>query len=176
MDPELLYEDKIRKFAGGATRDAASDKLDFEGFFSPLALEVYAKYMHKHRMQSDGNLRDSDNWQSGFGLSVVLKSAWRHLFDWWKIHRGLKAIDIRSGKAVTARDAVCGVIFNAFCYLHEMEVAAIADADNLTTGPSVANYIHANGEQSLFSRYSAADLIRGVAHVNNVTESAGETS
>lgn len=151
MDPELISEDKIRTFAGGATRDAASDKLDFEGFLSPLALEVYAKYMHKHRKQSDGNLRDSDNWQSGFGLSVVLKSAWRHLFDWWKIHRGIKAIDIRSGQPVAVKDAVCGVIFNAFCYLHELEKAELKEAEKLTPHPSVANFIHANGPQSLYS-------------------------
>ena len=55
----------MREFDTGATRDAETNKLDFEGFFSPLALEEYAKYMHMHRRQADGNVRDSDNWQKG---------------------------------------------------------------------------------------------------------------
>jgi len=121
MSDKTLKDDVIREFDGGATRDSAKGKLDYEGFLSPVALEIYAQYMDKHRVQSDGNLRDSDNWQSGFGLSVVLKSAWRHLVSWWKIHRGIDVFDERDGSLVTVQDAVCGVIFNAFCYLHEID-------------------------------------------------------
>ena len=53
----------IRKFETGATRDTDEGKLDFEGFFSPIVMERFAEYMNKHRRQSDGQLRDSDNWQ-----------------------------------------------------------------------------------------------------------------
>ena len=55
----------MRNFDTGATRDVDTNKLDFEGFLSPVVLERYAEYMHKNRVQADGNLRDSDNWQKG---------------------------------------------------------------------------------------------------------------
>ena len=53
---------KMRTFDTGATRDTDSDKLDFDGFLSPLALEAFAEYMHRHRQVADGSLRASDNW------------------------------------------------------------------------------------------------------------------
>ena len=67
----------IRTFNTGATRDSDEGKLDFEGFLSPLVIERYAEYLNAHRVQSDGKLRDSDNWQNGMGLSVYMKSLWR---------------------------------------------------------------------------------------------------
>lgn len=103
---------KIRSFDTGATRNVDTDKLDFEGFFSPLVLERRAEYMHKHRLQADGNLRDSDNWQKGIPLSAYMKSAWRHFFDWWKEHRGIKTSE-------GLEDALCALLFNAEGYLHE---------------------------------------------------------
>lgn len=102
----------MREFATGATRDSDKDKLDFEGFLSPLVLERFAQYMHKHRLQPDGTLRDSDNWQQGIPLDVYMKSGWRHFFDWWKEHRGLEGRD-------DVEEAVCALLFNAMGYLHE---------------------------------------------------------
>jgi len=110
----------IRQFPTGATRDSEAGKLDFEGFFSPFALEAYAHYMNKHRVQSDGSLRDSDNWQKGFGPNVTIKSAFRHYFAWWKIHRGGQVIDERDGHVVTKIEAICGMLFNGFAELHEI--------------------------------------------------------
>jgi len=85
---EDFCKEVIRRFDTGATRDTDEGKLDFEGFLSPLVLERYAQYMNKHRKQSDGKLRDSDNWQKGIPLKAYIKSLWRHFFDLWKIHRG----------------------------------------------------------------------------------------
>jgi hypothetical protein len=51
----------MRTFKTGATRNDDSNKLDFEGFLSPTALEHFAEYMNKNRVQADGNIRDSDN-------------------------------------------------------------------------------------------------------------------
>jgi len=51
----------MRTFKTGATRNDDTGKLDFEGFLSPIALEKFAEYMHKNRIQADGNVRDSDN-------------------------------------------------------------------------------------------------------------------
>jgi len=107
----------VRKFETGATRDTDNGKFDYEGFISPRVLERYGQYMHKHRHQSDGSLRDSDNWQKGIPLPTYIKSGFRHFVDWWKIHRGLKAFDNRG--PVDIEDALCGILFNASGYLHE---------------------------------------------------------
>ena len=110
----------MRDFDSGATRDSEEGKYDYEGFICPIALERYAAYMNTHRKQADGELRDSDNWQKGIPLTVYMKSAWRHLFSWWKIHRGHVVTDERDGHEVTIDEAICGLLFNAFGYLHEV--------------------------------------------------------
>lgn len=102
----------MRKFNTGATRDADDGKFDYEGFLSPLVLERFAEYMHKHRIQADGTMRDSDNWQKGIPLDAYMKSGWRHFFDWWAEHR-------QYGSREGLEDALCGLIFNAQGYLHE---------------------------------------------------------
>jgi hypothetical protein len=103
----------MRKFETGATRNPDKGKLDYEGFLSPLVLECYAQYMHKHRVQSNGQLRESDNWQLGMPKDVYMKSAWRHFFEWWKGHRGLP---IKEGLI----EALCALMFNTMGYLHEI--------------------------------------------------------
>lgn len=110
---------EIRKFDSGATRDTNKNKLDFEGFFSPEVLERRAQYMNKHRVQSDGNLRDSDNWQNLFGpdhFKVCIKSSSRHYQDMWKLHRGIPAFD-EKGNVVNLEDAICALMFNCEAYL-----------------------------------------------------------
>ena len=103
---------KIRKFSTGATRDQDKDKNDYEGFLSPLVIEEFGNYMNIHRKQSDGKLRDSDNWQKGIPKEQYIKSAWRHFLDWWKEHRGFKSRE-------SIKFAMCGIIFNVMGYLHE---------------------------------------------------------
>jgi hypothetical protein len=110
---------KIRQFETGATRDTDTDKYDYEGFLSPLVIERFAAYMHKHRKQPDGNIRDSDNWQKGIPLSVYLKSAWRHFFDWWKMHR-YKASHPEDTENWALEELLCAVMFNTQGYLHEI--------------------------------------------------------
>lgn len=105
----------MRTFETGATRDSDDGKLDYEGFLSPLALERYAKYMHKHRKQADGQMRDSDNWQKGIPREAYMKSLWRHMFDVWCIHRDV------DDRTVPLDEALCAVIFNAMGMLHEHE-------------------------------------------------------
>ena len=83
----------------------------------PIVFEVYGKYMHRHRLQTDGELRDSDNWQNMFGdkhYDVCMKSLTRHFIDLWLEHRGFKS---RDGK----KDALCGILFNTMAYLFKME-------------------------------------------------------
>ncbi len=105
----------MRQFKTGATRNLEEGKLDYEGFLSPLVIERFGQYMHKHRIQADGKLRDSDNWQKLFGddhYSICMKSGYRHFFSWWKAHRGYKDENIE--------DSICALMFNAQAYLHKI--------------------------------------------------------
>lgn len=102
--------EKMRVFETGATRNSDVNKLDFEGFLSPLVLERYAQYMNKNRLQSDGSYRDSDNWMLGIPIPQYMKSLWRHFFAVWKGHR---AGEIN-------QEDVCGVIFNSMGILYEL--------------------------------------------------------
>jgi hypothetical protein len=103
---------KIRKFETGATRNNDKDKFDYEGFLSPVVLERFGAYMHKHRQQSNGSMRNSDNWQLGITREAYIKSMLRHVMDVWLEHRGAKS---REG----IEDGLCGVIFNSMGYLYE---------------------------------------------------------
>lgn len=121
---------KVRTFESGATRDLDVEKYDFDGFLSPLVLDAYAAYMHKHRYLPDGSLRAADNWKEGIPLDVYVKSEWRHHIDFWKLHHGLPA---REGM----EDTLCALLFNISGYLHEYlktgagRTAYVVDADRL---------------------------------------------
>jgi hypothetical protein len=117
IEGDVLFErltdniaSSMRTFETGATRDTDENKLDFEGFLSPIVIERYAQYMHKHRKQSDGKLRDSDNWQKGIPIEQYMKSLWRHVFSVWKEHRIGKINE----------DDICAAIFNLMGILHEI--------------------------------------------------------
>lgn len=101
----------MRTFETGATRDTDRGKLDYEGFLSPAVLERYARYMHKNRVQADGNIRDSDNWQRGIPVAQYMKSMWRHFMDVWTMHRG--------NRGMALEEALCAVLFNVMGMLHE---------------------------------------------------------
>ena len=77
----------MRYFETGATRNTDATSHDFEGFISPLVISRFGEYMHSHRQQADGKLRDSDNWQKGIPQDSYMKSGWRHFLDWWMGHR-----------------------------------------------------------------------------------------
>lgn len=109
----------MRQFETGATRDSDDGKLDYEGFLSPFALERFGEFMHAHRVQADGQIRDSDNWQKGIPIDQYMKSLVRHVFAVWKIHRGGTATD-EKGQRLNRQEELCAVIFNAFGQLHEL--------------------------------------------------------
>ena len=104
---------KIRKFKTGANRNNIDEKIDYEGFFSPIVIERFAQHMYENRMLENGEERDSDNWQLGIPKDVYIKSGFRHFIDWWKEHRGYKS---REG----LENALCSLIFNAQGYLYEI--------------------------------------------------------
>ena len=103
----------MRTFDTGATRDDDKRKADLEGFLSPIVLHRFSVYMQKHRVQPDGEIRDSDNWQKGMPIDTYMKSGWRHFMDWWMEHRGYES---REG----LEDALCGLLFNVQGYLFEV--------------------------------------------------------
>jgi hypothetical protein len=131
-EKEARMNGKIRTFATGATRDTDQGKPDFDGFLSPLVLEEYGRYMHKHRVQSDGSLRDSDNWQKGIPRPQYLKSMFRHFLDVWRLHRGYKTTDAKTGVKLTLREALTALLFNVMGYLHELLKEELA-----TPGPEL---------------------------------------
>ena len=106
----------LRTFETGATRDTSSDKLDYEAFLSPAVLLRYAEYMHTCRKQSDGTMRDGDNWQKGIPTDQYMKSKMRHVMDTWLHHRGL-------GHKAVIKDleaCLCAELFNTMGMLHEI--------------------------------------------------------
>jgi hypothetical protein len=107
----------VRKFATGATRDTDDGKLDYEGFLSPLVIRRYAEYMHEHRKQADGKLRDSDNWQKGIPRLQYRKSLIRHIADLWLIFRE----PVLFGNVQHhIEDLLCAVMFNSMGMLYEI--------------------------------------------------------
>lgn len=104
----------MRNFESGATRDSDEEKNDYEGFLSPLVIRRFGDYMHKNRLQADGRLRDSDNWQKGIPMDAYMKSGWRHFVDWWSNHRRHEIW----GEGL--EEALCALMFNVMGYLHEL--------------------------------------------------------
>jgi hypothetical protein len=115
-------EKGVRQFGTGATRDLDANKLDFEGFLSPLVLERYAEHMHKARKMPDGSMRESDNWQLGIPVVAYMKSLFRHFFSVWKLHRGLRVTEVVRGETIVKdlETELCAVLFNASGMLHEV--------------------------------------------------------
>jgi hypothetical protein len=117
---EAVVEETVQVFASGATRSADNHKYDYEGFLSPEVLHEYGRYMHQHRVQRDGSLRDSDNWQKGIPQEKYVKSLVRHVFDLWRLHRGYKVTDPDTNKPATKEDLACAIMFNAMGFLYTL--------------------------------------------------------
>lgn len=114
----------VREFETGATRSADVGRYDPEGFLSPIALERYCQYMQAHRVQPDGSVRDSDNWQKGIPLAAYMKGLLRHVLHLWTRHRGYPVQD--PAAAADAEEDLCAILFNAQGKLHELVKARLA--------------------------------------------------
>lgn len=132
---------EFRKFETGATRDTDNGKHDPEGFLHPLVIDAFNEFMHKNRVQKDGSLRDSDNWQKGIPLSAYMKSLWRHFHSVWLHHRGY------GHKAKEPLiEALCAIMFNTMGYMLEtiktqekqlQQAAGGSDFSSEASSPSV---------------------------------------
>ena len=105
----------VRTFTTGATLDQDQDKFDLEGFESPLVMQRFSAYMHQNRLQADGQLRASDNWQKGIPTDAYMKSMMRHFMAIWLHHRGEGHLAKES-----LETALCALRFNVNGYLFEV--------------------------------------------------------
>ncbi len=110
----------MRKFPSGATRNNSDHKLDYEGFIDPKVERRFAEYMHVKRLQADGVLRDSDNWQKGIPITEYMKSLVRHTFDLWICYRGETIYDVDTGDETSMEEIACAIKFNINGLLHEL--------------------------------------------------------
>ena len=118
---------EIRKFDTGATRDTVEGKLDYVKALSPIVLRRYVQYLDKHRVQSDGNMRDFDNWKKGIPLETYHSSKGRHFMATWLLAEGYEVSDNHG--PVDEEDALCGELFNVMGRLHEILKAKLASTD-----------------------------------------------
>jgi len=98
-----------RYFESGAYRDDNTGKPDYSGFLSPAVLVMFGKYMMKHQLQSDGVMRDSDNWKAGIPKEDCFESLVRHIMDLWLEEDGFQSRD-------GVEEALGGILFNAMAY------------------------------------------------------------
>lgn len=104
----------VRTFDTGATRDTEEGKIDPEGFLHPMVIERFCAYMTENRIQKDGSVRASDNWQKGIPRDAYIKSLWRHFLMLWRLHRGPSF-----HKPKDLEDTLCALMFNSMGYLYE---------------------------------------------------------
>lgn len=127
----------MRTFETGATRDSNDTKLAYTGFFSPLVLNRRAHYMHAHRVQADGNVREANNWKKGMSPEVYLESMFRHVMDLWILQEGGSFIDVNTDEGFQVEEALCAIMFNAEGMLHEIlkdqDSLVYRDGDSLAT-------------------------------------------
>jgi hypothetical protein len=128
----------VRTMPSGATRSSEQSKFAYEGFINPAVLAVFANYMHMHRMQKDGTLREADNWQKGIGKQSCMESGLRHMMDLWALHRGYSVWKEKTStggekthyvlpwtelqgdwREIHLYDALCGIMFNTQAYILE---------------------------------------------------------
>ena len=113
----------LRTFETGATRDTAEDKHEPWGFCSALAEKRFSEYMHHHRRQSDGSLRDSDNWKKGIPFDAYIHSLSRHIQD-LRLHvEGFRF----EARETDIEEVLCSILFNVQGLLHETVKARIPE-------------------------------------------------
>jgi hypothetical protein len=100
-----LDDGLIKVFESGATRSPEPLE-DPEGFLSPFVIDRFNTYMAKHRVQTDGEIRASDNWQKGMPKRRYMRSMWRHFLQVWREWRD------PHGYLDDLEEALCALMFN----------------------------------------------------------------
>lgn len=104
----------LRTSPTGATRDTATGKIEPWGFTSALVERRFSEYMDEHRVQSDGSVRDSDNWKKGLLTEWYKHSLSRHILD-LKLH--LEGFP-EEAVELDYETVLCAVLFNVQGLLH----------------------------------------------------------
>ncbi len=107
-------------FGTGATRSSDEGKIDYEGHISPRVIRIFGEYMNEHRVQRDGKIRGSDNWQEGIPVYRYTKSLIRHAQEFHLMWRGEEVVNLDSGKPFTFRTVLCAILFNTMGLLFEL--------------------------------------------------------
>lgn len=108
------------QFSTGATRDTDVEKLDPEGFLSPIAILRFCQYMHRCRTLPDGSKRSSDNWQLGIPVKRYMKSLKRHVEELHLYHRGFWVKPTNPKDPQNVEEILCAIFFNTQGMLHEI--------------------------------------------------------
>jgi hypothetical protein len=125
---EAVGNGEQQGFTTGATRSTAEGKIDYEGHINPEVLAIFGDYMSRHRVQRDGKLRASDNWQKGIPIPNYIKSLIRHTMELWRMYRGYPVVNPDSGEHFTFRDVCCAIMFNIMGLILELNrLQAIGD-------------------------------------------------
>ena len=124
-----------RQFATGADRSSDKGKVHFERSLSPLVLQRFSEYCRDHNVPKG---RREDQWQLGFPQESWLDSGWRHFKAWWALHRGYPEVD-ETGSPVDIEEALCGLLFNANGYLHQLLLAKMEPAAKEKIGEYIRN-------------------------------------
>lgn len=109
-----------RGFASGATRSTDNGKVDYEGHLSPDVLAIFGDYMNAHRVQRDGKVRASDNWQKGIPIHAYVKSLIRHTIEFWRMWRGSTVYNLDSKRNFTFDEVLNAILFNVMGILFEL--------------------------------------------------------
>lgn len=159
----LASTEAVEKFTTGATRNASVDKPDYEGFLSPEVMAMYGRYMQENRLQKNGEVRASDNWQQGIPLANYMKSLLRHVFELWYYHRtGRLPINTDTGLTFTPEQMFSAIMFNVMGYAKE------------TLSPSLVNQAKPSSGEAI--GLAASFYVDDVHRCENVLETNGVTS
>jgi hypothetical protein len=128
-----MLDDSMRVFSTGGLRSPSKGKIDFFGYREPLLENSFGRYMLKHQVMEDGNIRSPDNWQKGWPCIVSLQSMIRHCEDLQALEAGYKVYKVRDedgektvysklttvnkGVKVDKEETVNAIRFNCASYL-----------------------------------------------------------
>ena len=144
----------MRKFETGATRSPIGDKLRYADFLDSRVIKRYCQYMHKHRVQADGQVREPNNWKKGVDRASLVDSLNRHQMDVLMWYHGYE-----DEMEEPIEEALCAVMFNTMALLDAVlkEQDKVRNIKEFEYGFKLADdyckqYVTENLETKLFTK------------------------